>query len=221
LITQQHHYSVEKADLEARARRNSQLIGEGRFPPARLAFDAYMHTAGLPVKQQDTTGCIKALKCRPFGGHSVWASLAAPVTNTTRVVMAVSSLDSMALFSQHATGGDADVSGVVTLLAAAMALSSPTPTLTTKTTKTTKTTETSSLELDKLPRRIVFAFFAGEAYDYVGSRKFVDDITTLQCKTVKKRQEKSAANPHGVRLYPAADGAAYTEAKAVRLAAID
>ncbi len=192
-----------------------------RFAPARLAFDSFMQTAGLPAEKQDTSHCLAHLKCRPFGGHSVWASLGAPVTNTTRVVMAVASLDSAALFSQHATGADADISGVVALLAAAAALSTPkaavaeTPPNPKRAVPPAQPASSSSpsLQLDKLPRRIVFAFFAGEAHDYVGSRKFVDDISTLRCKSLKAREVFSAANPHGVKLYPDADGAAYTNAK--------
>lgn len=80
--------------------------------------------------------------------------------------MAIAALDSNAFFHDLATGADADMSGVVSLVLAANALS--------------------SLYRDGAPnlleRQILFAFFVGESFGYIGSERFVYDITQFECK---------------------------------------
>lgn len=38
--------------------------------------------------------------------------------------------------------------------------------------------------MTKLPKQIVFALFNGESFGYVGSRKFVHDISNFTCDLV-------------------------------------
>uniref|UniRef100_W5M1A5 Nicastrin n=1 Tax=Lepisosteus oculatus TaxID=7918 RepID=W5M1A5_LEPOC len=68
-------------------------------------------------------------------------------------------LDSRSFFWEVAPGGESTVSGFVTLLAVAQALAS--------------VNETSAT---LLPKNILFAFFQGETFDYIGSSRMVYDM---------------------------------------------
>jgi nicastrin len=57
--------------------------------------------------------------------------------------------------------------------------------------------------LDKLPNRIVFGFFEGEAYGYLGSRRFVYDILNFNCNDAYKvRSVAKDDNSDMACLYP-------------------
>ena len=83
--------------------------------------------------------------------------------------MAVTSMDTTALFHQNiCRGSDANQAGLIAFLAAMTALSSIKSTM------------------QKLEKQIIFAAFQGESYDFVGSRKFVHDISGhFTCDEVK------------------------------------
>jgi nicastrin len=72
--------------------------------------------------------------------------------------MATGALDSTALFKDHAQGVAGTVSGLVVLLLAAKILGRLEP-------------------HDRPPKKIVFALFNGEAYDYIGSSRFAVDLS--------------------------------------------
>jgi nicastrin len=92
----------------------------------------------------DARSCLAEQSCLPLGGQSVWAPLGA--LNATRPpIFAVAPLDAAALIHEAAAGGDATVSGLVALLAAAEALGR-TPSAAT------------------LPLGIIFAAFEAEAW---------------------------------------------------------
>nr|XP_015201534.1 PREDICTED: nicastrin [Lepisosteus oculatus] len=73
--------------------------------------------------------------------------------------MILMQLDSRSFFWEVAPGGESTVSGFVTLLAVAQALAS--------------VNETSAT---LLPKNILFAFFQGETFDYIGSSRMVYDM---------------------------------------------
>jgi nicastrin len=57
--------------------------------------------------------------------------------------------------------------------------------------------------LDQLPNRIVFGFFEGEAYGYLGSRRFVHDILNFNCNdNYKVRSVAKDGNSDMACLYP-------------------
>jgi nicastrin len=76
--------------------------------------------------------------------------------------MAMANIDSSALFHDMATGADSTASGIVGLIGAALALQSVSKTA--------------------FVNDIVFAFWAGESWGYLGSKKFLSDIQNFQCK---------------------------------------
>uniref|UniRef100_A0A4W5JU23 Nicastrin n=1 Tax=Hucho hucho TaxID=62062 RepID=A0A4W5JU23_9TELE len=118
----------------------------------------------------DTATCMRrsnidfssspVMVCDPLGGYNVWAFIR-PYNSTAfghkeneSVVIAAARLDSRAFFLQDSTGAEGSVSGFVTLLAAAQALRQAT---------------------QEAPptRNILFAFFHGEVFDYIGSSRMV------------------------------------------------
>lgn len=103
-------------------------------------------------------------RCEPVGGKSIWTSLYGPVNTSREMVMAITHQDSNAFFRDVAVGADADVSGTIAQLLAAVTLKK-------------------HIEPHLLSKDIVFAWFAGEAWGYVGSQRFVYDITQFACET--------------------------------------
>ncbi|KAL2096866.1 hypothetical protein ACEWY4_006073 [Coilia grayii] len=101
--------------------------------------------------------------CDPLGDYNVWAPLR-PINSTEKghkanesVVVAATRLDGRTFFWDIATGAEGTVAGFVTLLAASQAL---------------KLTARQAPP----PRNILFAFFQGEAFDYIGSSRMVYDM---------------------------------------------
>ncbi|XP_068587556.1 nicastrin [Cebidichthys violaceus] len=101
--------------------------------------------------------------CDPLGDYNVWASTK-PLNNTVKghkvgesVVVAAARLDSRSFFFDIAPGAQSGVSGFVALLAAAHALRNAT-------------------QEASLPRNILYTFFQGETFDYIGSSRMVYDM---------------------------------------------
>ncbi|XP_068427765.1 nicastrin [Clinocottus analis] len=105
--------------------------------------------------------------CDPLGDFNVWASTK-PLNNTAKghkvnesVVIAAARLDSRSFFFDIAPGAESGVSGFVALLAAAHALRNAT-------------------QEASLPRNILYTFFQGETFDYIGSSRMVYDMENNQ-----------------------------------------
>ncbi|MGH0187784.1 UNVERIFIED_CONTAM: hypothetical protein FKN15_026298 [Acipenser sinensis] len=102
--------------------------------------------------------------CDPLSDYNIWSSMKPLNTSgragpEERVVIATARLDSRSFFWEIAPGGDSAVSGFVTLLSVAEALAKAAENLTTP-----------------LPKNILFAFFQGEVFDYIGSSRMVYDM---------------------------------------------
>ncbi|XP_022614040.1 nicastrin [Seriola dumerili] len=137
------------------------------------AMQLYSHMSAVT----DTATCMRRndinfsispeMVCDPLGDYNVWASTR-PLNNTAKghkmwesVVIAAARLDSRSFFSNVAPGAESGVSGFVTLLAAAHALRNPTQ--------------------EAPPNRtILYTFFQGEAFDYIGSSRMVYDMQNNQ-----------------------------------------
>ncbi|XP_059200142.1 nicastrin [Centropristis striata] len=133
------------------------------------AMQLYSHMSAVT----DTTTCMRRNDinfsispewvCDPLGDYNVWASTK-PLNNTAKghktgesVVIAAARLDSRSFFFDIAPGGESGVSGFVTLLAAAHALRNATQ--------------------EAPPNRtILYTFFQGETFDYIGSSRMVYDM---------------------------------------------
>ncbi|OAY75320.1 Nicastrin [Ananas comosus] len=138
---------------------NNDAENNNKYPAHVAEFDLVMQTT--KVGTHDSESCLKEQSCLPLGGYSVWSSL--PPINASLmkplkpVVMAIASLDSASFFRDRSLGADSPISGLIALLTAVDALS--------------------NVEgLDKLKKQLVFAVFTGEAWGYLGSRKFLQEL---------------------------------------------
>ncbi|CAM0944287.1 unnamed protein product [Alopecurus aequalis] len=129
------------------------------YQPNVAEFDLVMQTT--KAETHDSESCLKAQSCLPLGGQSVWASLP-PMSNASMehqkpIIMVVASQDSASFFRDLSLGADSPISGLIALLTAVDALSHV-------------------HNLSKLKKQLVFAAFDGEAWGYLGSRKFLQEL---------------------------------------------
>uniref|UniRef100_A0A8C7QZV6 Nicastrin n=1 Tax=Oncorhynchus mykiss TaxID=8022 RepID=A0A8C7QZV6_ONCMY len=147
---------------------NRVVNGSGlQYPLCAMQLFSHMHAV------TDTATCMRrssmdfstspVMVCDPLGGYNV-CTFIRPYNSTAfghkeneSVVIAAARLDSRAFFLEDSTGAEGSVSGFVTLLAAAQALREAT---------------------QEAPptRNILFAFFHGEVFDYIGSSRMVYDM---------------------------------------------
>lgn len=114
-------------------------------------------------------------KCLPLGGTSVWGFAGSPPpkangnnnnnNNNKPTILFGAAMDSTSMFHDLAPGANEGASNILTLLMAAYLLGS----------------NVDDATLDALNKRIVFGFFEGEAYGYLGSRRFINDMLNFQC----------------------------------------
>ncbi|XP_052193080.1 nicastrin isoform X2 [Diospyros lotus] len=122
-------------------------------------FDLVMQTT--KARTLDSESCLKGETCLPLGGYSVWSALP-PIQDLSsesskRIILATASMDSASFFRDKSLGADSPISGLISLLAAVDALSHA----------------EGSHSLDK---QLVFAIFTGEAWGYLGSRRFLLEL---------------------------------------------
>ncbi|CAN9503026.1 unnamed protein product [Ophioblennius macclurei] len=105
--------------------------------------------------------------CDPLGDYNVWAA-SRPLNTTAKghkmfesVVIAAARLDSRSFFFDVAPGADSAATGFITLLAAAHALRNAT-------------------EAAQPNRTILYTFFQGETFDYIGSSRMVYEMMNNQ-----------------------------------------
>ncbi|XP_069797470.1 nicastrin isoform X2 [Narcine bancroftii] len=138
------------------------------FPLCAMQLSSHMHGV------KDTVTCMRRTQmqvsialsqegfCDPLSDYNIWMTIR-PVNRSRsaisedRLVVAAARLDSRSFFWKLAPGTDSAVSGFITLLAAAKALAHV-------------------HDIEKLPKNIMFAFFQGEAFDYIGSSRMVFDM---------------------------------------------
>ncbi|XP_052272818.1 nicastrin-like isoform X2 [Dreissena polymorpha] len=105
--------------------------------------------------------------CDPLGDYNVYGTVKALNNTESRpdksVIIAAARLDSFSLFDGLSPGADSAIAGIITLLAAAEAIG--------------KVKET--IQAAQLSHDIMFTFFNGEAFDYIGSDRLVYDMTNM------------------------------------------
>jgi nicastrin len=159
------------------------------YPSILAEFNYYMGPGGV---DSETTGAASVLydskkclgwrdangdwspRCAPLGGNSVWAAAGSPVPldvgdgggggddggGRRPAVLVATSIDSTSMFHDLSPGANNAASNALALLAAAQLVGS----------------HIGDDALDALHGRIVFAFFQGESYGYLGSRRFLKDV---------------------------------------------
>ncbi|KAJ6800744.1 nicastrin [Iris pallida] len=121
-------------------------------------FGLVMHTTNAGT--HDSESCLKEQTCLPLGGYSVWSSL--PPINVSSVkhrpiLLAMVSQDSASFFRDQSLGADSPLSGLIAMLVAVDALSHVNG-------------------LDELQKQLLFVVFTGEAWGYLGSRRFLLEL---------------------------------------------
>lgn len=137
-----------------------------KWPLCAAELRSYMLAA------KDAKTCIRRSKlytnihhttfCRPLGDRNIWSTLiplnkSDPIPDEPMIVVAAR-LDAASMFDGVGPGADSTVTGLVTLLAVAEALS--------------KIKE----EFRSNKTNVMFALFNGESYDYIGSSKMVYEM---------------------------------------------
>ncbi|XP_065848730.1 nicastrin isoform X2 [Euphorbia lathyris] len=129
-------------------------------------FDLVMQTT--KSGNHDSESCLRDGACLPLGGYSVWSSL--PPINISQpkqskpIILTVASMDSASFFRDKSLGAESPISGLISLLAAVDSLS--------------------RLDgLEDLSNQLVFSVFTGEAWGYLGSRRFLLELD-LQSEVV-------------------------------------
>ncbi|XP_016652278.1 PREDICTED: nicastrin-like [Prunus mume] len=122
-------------------------------------FDLVMQTTKAGT--HDSESCLKENTCLPLGGYSVWSSLP-PINFSSSeqskpIILVVASMDSASFFRDKGLGADSPISGLISLLAAVDALSHVDG-------------------LDDFNKQLVFIVFTGEAWGYLGSRRFLLEL---------------------------------------------
>ncbi|ELK03354.1 nicastrin isoform X2 [Pteropus alecto] len=138
------------------------------FPLCAMQLFSHMHAVISTVtcmrrsSIQSTFSINPEIVCDPLSDYNVWSMLkpinaSGTVEPDDRVVVAATQLDSRSFFWNVAPGAESAVASFVTQLAAAEALHKA-PDVTT------------------LPRNVMFVFFQGETFDYIGSSRMVYDM---------------------------------------------
>jgi nicastrin len=138
-------------------------------------------------------------KCLPLGGLSVWGFAGSPPASSSssnnnnrelsskNAILFGTSIDSTSMFHDLVPGANEGASNALTLLMAAYLLGQ----------------SVDDATLDALNNRIVFGFFEGEAYGYLGSRSFLNDVLNFQCdEQYTVRSVSNNQNSDMACLYP-------------------
>ncbi|XP_049379425.1 nicastrin [Solanum stenotomum] len=122
-------------------------------------FDLVMQTTKSGTR--DSESCLREQTCLPLGGYSVWSALPPIIASSSKkakpMILTVASMDAASLFRDASIGADSPISGLISLLAVVDALSRVDG-------------------LGDLDKQLVFAVFTGEAWGYLGSRRFLLEL---------------------------------------------
>ncbi|KAI5082078.1 hypothetical protein GOP47_0001821 [Adiantum capillus-veneris] len=129
-----------------------------KYPIAVAEFDVVMQTTKVGTLTSDA--CLVGSSCLPLGGYSVWSALPpvkASSSSNKKLVLAIASMDSASFFRDKTLGADSPLSGLLALLAAVDVLSS-------------------IPDSHNWEKQLVIAVFTGEAWGYLGSRQFLNQL---------------------------------------------
>ncbi|XP_004589142.2 nicastrin [Ochotona princeps] len=138
------------------------------FPLCAMQLFSHMHavistaTCMRRSSIQSSFSINPEIVCDPLSDYNVWSLLKPINTSGTlepddKVVVAATRLDSRSFFWNVAPGAESAVASFVTQLAAAEALQK-------------------AQDVSALPRNVMFVFFQGETFDYIGSSRMVYDM---------------------------------------------
>ncbi|KAK8928274.1 Nicastrin [Platanthera zijinensis] len=127
------------------------------YPSNVAEFDLVMQTT--KSENHDSTSCLKEQSCLPLGGYSVWSALPPIYTGEPpkSILLVMASMDSGSFFRDISFGADSSLSGLIALLAAVDAISQVS-------------------NLNELKKQLIFGVFTGEAWGYLGSKRFLLEL---------------------------------------------
>jgi nicastrin len=103
---------------------------------------------------------VGGFSCDALGGLSVWGTPFHLPNTSQDVVMVTTKLDTLSMFPRSASLGGGEAAGIVALLAMAEAIGQL----------------KRKGELENTTKSIIFTFFNGESWDYIGSSRLVHDM---------------------------------------------
>jgi nicastrin len=153
-------------DLLNKAKENKRL---NSWPKWAVEFKAFMWGS------VNSATCLRRGYCEPVGGQSVWGTFEEGLDDQREIVLVMAQLDANSIFQDLAIGAEAASSGVTTLLTAIQALAS-------------QRKKEVQLNIPYAPpaptkRQLVFGFWTGEDFGYIGSRSFVQDLVNFKCNS--------------------------------------
>ncbi|ORY89548.1 Nicastrin-domain-containing protein [Syncephalastrum racemosum] len=158
------------ATLEAAAYNNERKFKH--FPLKAIDFDLSMWAA------VNAETCLRRGWCQPVGGLSVYSTPSFDISPEDQkpIVVVSSAMDSRSLFHDLTIGINYDLSGMVSVLAIADALS--------------------KVPLTHLPKHILYTLFTAETWGFAGSQRFVHDIKTpFECTNASRATACPYTNP--------------------------
>jgi len=172
--------SVSDSSGQSESRSKSSGLfsdSSSNIPPVLAEFDLYMGPETVTTEK-----CLSWIenddvwrpKCLPLGGNSVWAKAGSPSTASDdggddndggdndgeSIILVATNLDSSSMFHDVVPGANTAASNILTLLMAAKLLGA----------------SIDDDTLNSFDKKIVFAFFQGEQYGFMGSRSFLKDV---------------------------------------------
>lgn len=152
-------YYIKDADKDmilARYNETNRIVNN-EYPKGENLLGADLDNFMFGVKNAEI--CLRRDQCDPLGGFNLYATLA-PFDDAKKTIVVAAQVDSLALFHERSFGANADVSGVVTLIAAAQLLGDP----------------LNNAVRGAGVKNIMFVLFDGESFGYIGSSKIGRDI---------------------------------------------
>ncbi|XP_078381644.1 nicastrin-like isoform X2 [Oculina patagonica] len=132
------------------------------YPLCAVQLKDFMYAAkNTPtcIRKTNMPNPIGSEFCQPLGDTNVWGTLY-PIKKNRKVVMLATKLDSSSFFHDLAPGVENDGTGIIVALAAAKALGAA----------------KRNGSISETKNHIMFTFFQGESWDYIGSSRMVYDM---------------------------------------------
>ncbi|XP_015267604.1 PREDICTED: nicastrin [Gekko japonicus] len=139
-----------------------------QYPLCAMQLFSHMHAVTSTVtcmrrtSLQSTFSINPEVICDPLSDYNVWSTLkpinvSTNLNSTEKVIMVATRIDSHSMFWNVAPGAESAVASFVTHLAAAEAIHK-------------------APDIQTLPKNIMFTFFQGESFDYIGSSRMAYDM---------------------------------------------
>ncbi|KAL3795019.1 hypothetical protein HJC23_006340 [Cyclotella cryptica] len=140
------------------------ILAEFNYYMGPATHDGSTATSKTCLEWKDVDGSWNP-RCLPLGGNSVWSVAGSPLPlgynagDGRPVVWIAAGMDSTSMFHDMVPGANTAASNILAVLLAAQVIGG-----------------VKDEVLDQLYGRIGFALFQGEAYGYLGSRRFLKDV---------------------------------------------